>query len=71
MIELKTKQEIEQMKPAGRFVGSILKELKAMSKPGVNLLELDDYVKDRINSRKGATSCYVDYAPDFGTGPFA
>ena len=21
--------------------------------------------------RKGASSCYVDYAPDFGTGPFA
>ena len=21
--------------------------------------------------RKGAESCYVDYAPDFGTGPFA
>ncbi len=25
----------------------------------------------RIVDRKGATSCYVDYAPDFGTGPFA
>ncbi|BDR52648.1 methionine aminopeptidase [Bombiscardovia nodaiensis] len=70
MIEIKTKQEVEQMKPAGKFVGSILKSLRTMAKPGVNLLELDDFVKRQIESRKGATSCYVDYAPDFGTGPF-
>ncbi|MFP1666889.1 type I methionyl aminopeptidase [Gardnerella leopoldii] len=71
MIELKTPSEIEAMKPAGRFVGSILKDLKAMIKVGTNLLEIDDFVRQRIMSRKGASSCYVDYAPDFGTGPFA
>ncbi len=71
MIELKTPSEIEEMKPAGRFVGSILKELRARTKVGTNLLDIDDYVRRRIESRKGAESCYVDYAPDFGTGPFA
>ena len=71
MIELKTPSEIEAMKPAGRFVGSILKDLQAMTKVGTNLLEIDDFVRQRIMSRKGASSCYVDYAPDFGTGPFA
>lgn len=71
MIELKTTSEIEAMKPAGRFVGSILKELKAMTQVGTNLLDIDDFVRQRIESRKGAESCYVDYAPDFGTGPFA
>ncbi|RBP98258.1 type I methionyl aminopeptidase [Bifidobacterium aemilianum] len=71
MIELKTPSEIEAMKPAGRFVGSILKDLKAMTKVGTNLLDIDDYVRQRIESCKGAESCYVDYAPDFGTGPFA
>ncbi|MCI1832384.1 MAG: type I methionyl aminopeptidase [Bifidobacterium sp.] len=70
MIELKTPAEIEAMKPAGRFVGSILKDLKAQTKVGTNLLEIDDFVRQRIESRKGAESCYVDYAPDFGTGPF-
>lgn len=70
MIELKTPAEIEAMKPAGRFVGSILKELKEVTKVGTNLLEIDDIVRRRIESRKGAESCYVDYAPDFGTGPF-
>ncbi|WP_314687086.1 type I methionyl aminopeptidase [uncultured Bifidobacterium sp.] len=71
MIELKTPSEIEEMKPAGRFVGSILKELRTRTKVGTNLLDIDDYVRRRIESRKGAESCYVDYAPDFGTGPFA
>jgi methionyl aminopeptidase len=71
MIELKTPAEIEAMKPAGRFVGGILKELKAMTKVGTNLLEIDEFVAGRIAERTGAESCYVDYAPDFGTGPFA
>ncbi|NEG96692.1 type I methionyl aminopeptidase [Bifidobacterium primatium] len=71
MIELKTPQEIKEMRPAGKFVGSILKDLKAMTKVGTNLLEIDEFVKQRIEARNGAESCYVDYAPDFGTGPFA
>jgi len=71
MIELKTPQEIEEMKPAGHFVGSILNELREKTKVGTNLLEIDEIVHKRIADRKGAQSCYVDYAPDFGTGPFA
>ena len=34
-------------------------------------MEIDEFVHKRIVDRKGAESCYVDYAPDFGTGPFA
>lgn len=71
VIELKTPQEIKAMRPAGKFVGSILKDLRKMTKVGTNLLEIDDFVKQRIEGRPGAESCYVDYAPDFGTGPFA
>ena len=70
MIELKTPQEIQQMRP-GKLVGQILSELKKMTKVGTNLLEIDNFVKNAIESRPGAESCYVDYAPDFGTGPFA
>ena len=71
MIEIKTASEIEAMKPAGRFVAGILKELKETTKVGTNLLEIDEFVHKKIVDRKGAESCYVDYAPDFGTGPFA
>ena len=39
MIELKTPKEIEAMKPAGRFVGGILRDLKEFTKVGTNLLE--------------------------------
>lgn len=59
------------MRPAGKFVGQILSDLKKMTKVGTNLLEIDNFVKNAIENRQGASSCYVDYAPDFGTGPFA
>ena len=71
MIELKTPQEINEMRPAGKFVAGILKHLQETTKPGTNLLEIDNYVKECIEHRQGAESCYVNYAPDFGTGPFA
>lgn len=70
MVELKTPKEVNEMRPAGKFVGDILSKLREMTHPGTNLLEIDDYVRQRIEARPGAVSCYVDYAPDFGTGPF-
>lgn len=52
MIELKTPKEIEEMKPAGRFVGGILRDLKEFTKVGTNLLEIDEFVHKRIVDRK-------------------
>ena len=69
MIELRTAAEIEQMRAAGRFVADTLTALKAKAAVGVNLLELDAYAHDLIRER-GAESCYIDYAPSFGRGPF-
>jgi len=69
MIELRTAGEIEQMKAAGEFVASTLEALKGVAAPGVNLLELDAFAHDLIRKR-GAQSCYLDYAPSFGSGPF-
>lgn len=71
MIELKTPQEIKEMRAAGAFVGQILEHLKETTTVGTNLLDIDNYVKEQIEARPDAESCYVDYAPDFGTGPFA
>ena len=48
MIEIKTASEIEAMKPAGRFVAGILKELKETTKVGTNLLEIDEFVHKKI-----------------------
>jgi methionyl aminopeptidase len=69
VIELRTPAEIEQMKPAGRFVADVLTRLAAVADVGVNLLELDALAHDLIRER-GAESCYIDYHPSFGAMPF-
>ncbi len=69
MIELKTRTEIEAMRPAGAFVAEVLTALQDYAAVGVNLLELDEFAHERIR-RRGATSCYIDYHPSFGAMPF-
>ena len=69
MVELKSPEEIEQMRVTGQFVGQTRAELRAKAAVGVNLLELERIVRDRIRER-GAQSCYWDYSPSFGRGPF-
>jgi methionyl aminopeptidase len=69
VIELRTPAEIEQMRPAGRFVASVLDATSKAAAPGVNLLELDALAHEMIRSA-GATSCYIDYHPSFGGSPF-
>src|SRR3954452_1598742 len=69
MIELRTPTEIEQMRPAGRFVADVVTRLAEVADVGVNLLELDALAHDMIKER-GAESCYIDYHPSFGASPF-
>jgi methionyl aminopeptidase len=69
VIELKSPAEIERMHATGRFVARTLSELAELADVGVNLLDLEHHVRRRIRER-GARSCYWDYAPSFGNGPF-
>jgi methionyl aminopeptidase len=69
VIELRSPAEIEQMRPAGRFVAEVLTRLEAAADVGVNLLELDALAHRMIRER-GAESCYIDYHPSFGAMPF-
>ena len=69
MIELRTPTQIEQMRPAGRFVASVIRALSEKADVGVNLLELDE-LAHRMIKDAGATSCYIDYHPSFGAMPF-
>lgn len=69
MIEILTPQQIERARDTGALVGGILQTLKQRAKAGVNLLDLDRWTKQLIEDA-GAESCYVDYAPSFGRGPF-
>jgi methionyl aminopeptidase len=69
VIELKTPAEIERMRVTGGFIADVLAELGGIADVGVNVLDLEHHVRDRIRQR-GAKSCYWDYAPSFGNGPF-
>ncbi|MBF9134307.1 type I methionyl aminopeptidase [Plantactinospora sp. S1510] len=69
MIELKSAEEIDQMGVTGQFVGELLAELRTVAAVGVNLMDLEHHARRRIEER-GAESCYWDYTPSFGRGPF-
>jgi len=69
MIELRTPREIEEMRPAGRFVADVLLAVREAAGVGVNLLELDEIAHKMIRDQ-GAESCYIDYHPSFGAMPF-
>jgi methionyl aminopeptidase len=69
VIELKSPEEIARMHVAGRFIAQVLSELGKLADVGVNLLDLEQHVRGMIRER-GAESCYWDYAPSFGNGPF-
>jgi methionyl aminopeptidase len=69
MIELLSPRQIDEMRPAGEFVASVLTRLVETADVGMNLLDLDALAHEMIKER-GAESCYIDYAPSFGRGPF-
>lgn len=69
MIEVLSPRQVDAARPAGAFVGSTLAELQRRVEPGTNLLEIDRWAAELI-AKRGAVSCYVDYAPSFGRGPF-
>ncbi|WP_019203912.1 type I methionyl aminopeptidase [Tsukamurella sp. 1534] len=69
MMELKTPGEIDKMRTTGAFVAELLDAVTTMAEPGVNLMDLEHRARTMIADR-GAVSCYWDYAPSFGRGPF-
>lgn len=69
MIQVLTAAQLAQSRSSGRFVAGTLAELRDRVRPGTNLLEIDAWARDLI-AAAGAESCYVDYAPAFGRGPF-
>jgi methionyl aminopeptidase len=69
MIEILNPTLLSRARGTGALVADILQALKSRSVVGTNLLDLDRWAKAMI-VEAGATSCYVDYAPSFGRGPF-
>ncbi|MBV9821360.1 MAG: type I methionyl aminopeptidase [Actinobacteria bacterium] len=69
MIEILDPAELPRARQAGALVADILQSLRERCRPGTNLLDVDRWARERI-VEAGAVSCYVDYAPSFGRGPF-
>lgn len=69
MIEILNPVQVARARETGALVGTILQTLKSRSAVGTSLLEIDRWAKAMI-IEAGARSCYVDYAPSFGRGPF-
>ncbi|MDT0215115.1 type I methionyl aminopeptidase [Rothia sp. ARF10] len=69
MIEILSPAEVARARVTGALVGDILQSMRERAVPGTNLLEIDAWTKEMI-SEAGAESCYVDYEPSFGRGPF-
>jgi methionyl aminopeptidase len=69
VIEILTPAQVEKARATGRLVGDILQTLRSRAEVGTNLLDIDRWTAEMIREA-GAESCYVDYAPSFGRGPF-
>jgi methionyl aminopeptidase len=69
MIEILSPAEVARAKDTGALVAEILHTLKARCGVGTSLLDIDQWAKAMILGA-GAESCYVDYEPSFGRGPF-
>ena len=69
MIEILNPVRLAHARATGAVVANTLQALKDRCTVGTNLLDIDRWAKEMILDA-GAQSCYVDYAPSFGRGPF-
>lgn len=69
MIEILNPTELARARETGALVADILQAVRDRATVGTNLLDIDAWTAAMI-ADAGATSCYVDYAPSFGRGPF-
>ncbi len=68
-IIVKTAEEIEHMRVAGRLAGEVLDHIEPFVKPGVTTLELDKLCHDYMVDVQGCIPAPLDYAPP-GYAPY-
>jgi methionyl aminopeptidase len=68
-ITLKSDDEIAVMREAGRIVGQVLAEIREMVRPGLNLLEVERFVRDEFK-RRGAKETFRNYQPGPNFPPY-
>ncbi|GGO56895.1 methionine aminopeptidase [Streptomyces daqingensis] len=69
MIEILNTSGLARARETGALVAHILRTLRSRTTVGTNLLDIDRWTEAMI-VEAGAQSCYVDYEPSFGRGPF-
>ena len=61
-IKLKSEDEIRIMREAGRIVANTLAQIREMVRPGLNLLEVERFVREEFR-RAGAKETFLHYSP--------
>jgi len=69
LIEILNADQLARARDTGALVAGILATLRRRTTVGTNLLDVDEWARTMI-VEAGAESCYVNYAPPFGRGPF-
>jgi methionyl aminopeptidase len=69
MVILKSRDEIETIRRAGRVVAKAIKAARAAVRPGVTLKELDRVAEQAIRG-EGAVPSFTGYQPHFAPYPF-
>ena len=62
-VKLKSQDEIRVMRQAGQIVGETLARIREMVRPGLNLLDVERFVRDEYR-RRGAKETFLHYTPD-------
>lgn len=68
-IRLKSEDELRIMREAGQVVGQTLAGIRDMVRPGLNLLEVEAYVREEF-ARRGAAETFLHYQPGPGMPPY-
>lgn len=61
-IKLKSEDELRIMREAGQIVGQTLARIREMVRPGLNLLAVEQFVRDEYK-RVGAKETFLHYSP--------
>jgi methionyl aminopeptidase len=61
-VKLKSEDELLRLRKAGQVVGQTLQGIREMVRPGLNILEIEAFVKEEF-ARKGAKETFRNYSP--------
>ncbi len=68
-VKLKSEDELRIMREAGQIVGRTLEQLRELIRPGLNLLEIERFVRAEF-ARCGAKETFLNYQPSHRYPPY-